>query len=386
MPKITIETKTVKLSSIHLNKNNPRTITEKDMEYLVKSLQDFPDMMKLREIVVDEKMMVLGGNMRFRGLQQIGEKTCIVKIVKGLTPEQKREFIVKDNSQFGEFDMDILANEWGDLPLTEWGLKLSPDWFTPEPKEPQDAEPQIDKVEELNKIWKVKISDLWQIGEHRLLCGDSTKAEDVKRIMDGENIQATICDPPFNVRNDIWDKFKGDAAFVEFTAQWLSLCKHSDIVAAFMADKNIPLLLVAADKAEWPYRRALIWQKPPGSQFAGASLDGYWFDFEIVQVFGQPQFKPSKDTKMAVMPYRTVTGQEHGCEKPLLLLQDIISGYTEQNAIMFDPFEGTETTMVACQNLDRKCRGIEINPANCAVILQRMKDAFPDIEIKRIEK
>ncbi|MCK5341940.1 MAG: hypothetical protein KAR20_00970 [Candidatus Heimdallarchaeota archaeon] len=125
MPKITIEIKTVKLSSIHLNKDNPRTITEKDMEYLVKSLQDFPDMMKLREIVVDETMQILGGNMRFRGLQQIGEKTCIVKIVKGLTPEQKREFIIKDNGEiWGRWDFDALANNWDDLPLTEWGVKM----------------------------------------------------------------------------------------------------------------------------------------------------------------------------------------------------------------------------------------------------------------------
>lgn len=135
MPKITIEIKTVKLSSIHLNKDNPRTITEKDMAYLVKSLEDFPDMMRLREIVVDEKMMVLGGNMRFRGLQEIGTEYCVVKIVKGLTAEQKREFIIKDNSQFGEFDMDALANEWGDLPLAEWGMRLSPDWTQPIPDE-----------------------------------------------------------------------------------------------------------------------------------------------------------------------------------------------------------------------------------------------------------
>ena len=147
MPKIIIETKTVKLSSIHLNKENPRTITEKDMEYLVKSLQDFPDMMKLREIVVDESMMILGGNMRFRALQQIGEKTCIVKIVKGLTPEQKREFIIKDNSVFGAWDMDILANDWDGLPLTEWGLDVPKGWTTPpedeNQDEPESEEPQI---------------------------------------------------------------------------------------------------------------------------------------------------------------------------------------------------------------------------------------------------
>ncbi len=135
MPKITTEIKTVKLSEITVNPENPRTITEKDMAYLVKSLQDFPDMMKLREIVIDEAGMILGGCMRYRALQQIGEKTCIVKIVKGLIPEQKREFVIKDNSQYGIFDMDILANEWGSLPLEEWGLDIPKAWMESEPEE-----------------------------------------------------------------------------------------------------------------------------------------------------------------------------------------------------------------------------------------------------------
>jgi len=140
---IKTETKTVKLSSIKLNPDNPRTITEKDMAYLVKSLQDFPDMMKLREIVVDEKGMIIGGNMRFRALQQIRKKTCIVKIVKGLSSEQKREFIVKDNTQYGIFDYDILANEWGDLPLAEWAVDIPKTWTAPPPDDPKPEKPQI---------------------------------------------------------------------------------------------------------------------------------------------------------------------------------------------------------------------------------------------------
>ena len=145
MPKITIETKIVKLSEIKINPDNPRTITEKDMAYLVKSLQDFPDMMKLREIVVDETMMILGGNMRLRALQQIGEKECLVKIVKGLTPEQKREFILKDNSMFGTWDMDLLANEWGDIPLAEWGVDIPKAW-TAEPEESESPEPEEPQI------------------------------------------------------------------------------------------------------------------------------------------------------------------------------------------------------------------------------------------------
>jgi len=126
---VNIEIKKVKLSQIKLNPDNPRQISKKDMKLLVKSLKEFPEMMQLREIIVDEDMMILGGNMRYRALKQSSEKECIAKIVSGLTSEQKREFIIKDNSVFGEWDMDALANAWGDLPLNEWSIELSEDWL-----------------------------------------------------------------------------------------------------------------------------------------------------------------------------------------------------------------------------------------------------------------
>lgn len=124
----TTEIRKVKLSTIKLNPDNPRRITGDQMDRLVKSLTDFPEMLDLREIVVDETMTVLGGNMRLLALRKIGEKEATAKIVSGLTPEQKREFVIKDNSNFGEYDMDKLANLFGDLPLAEWGVEIPRDW------------------------------------------------------------------------------------------------------------------------------------------------------------------------------------------------------------------------------------------------------------------
>lgn len=129
MAEITV--KTVKLSAIRLNPDNPRRISEKGMDRLVKSLQDFPEMMELREIVVDETMTVLGGNMRTLALRKIGVKECVAKIVTGLTHDQKREFIVKDNGAFGEWDFDLLANGFDDLPLADFGIDLPGDWLKP---------------------------------------------------------------------------------------------------------------------------------------------------------------------------------------------------------------------------------------------------------------
>jgi len=128
---VEIITKRLKLSQIKPNPTNPRRIGKTEMERMVKSLQDFPEMLELREIIVDENNIILGGNMRYRALKQIGEKECIAKIVTGLTADQKREFIIKDNSNFGEYDMDALANLWSDLPLADWGVDLPEDWLNP---------------------------------------------------------------------------------------------------------------------------------------------------------------------------------------------------------------------------------------------------------------
>ncbi len=142
------EIKTVKISEIKLNPDNPRTISNKDMELLIKSLKEFPDMLQVREIVVDENMIVLGGNMRLLALQKMGVSDCQIKMVSGLTPEQKREFVIKDNSNFGRYDFDALANEWSDLPLSDWGVDLPDDWIKSNEKTNQN----------INEIYDLKYS------------------------------------------------------------------------------------------------------------------------------------------------------------------------------------------------------------------------------------
>jgi hypothetical protein len=144
---VKVEIKTVKMGEIKLNPDNPRTISKKDMDLLVKSLKDFPEMLELREIVVDEGMMILGGNMRYLALQKAGVKEATAKVVTGLTPAQKREFIVKDNASFGDWNMEDLANSWADLPLADWGVKLPDDWMKadePPEEKPESVVPEKD--------------------------------------------------------------------------------------------------------------------------------------------------------------------------------------------------------------------------------------------------
>ena len=114
----------VKISKVKGNPNNPRIIKNDKFKKLVKSIQEFPEMLKLRPIVVDEDMMVLGGNMRLKASKDAGLKEVWVEVAEGLTEEQKKEFIVKDNVGFGEWDWDMLGNVWDNAKLGEWGMDV----------------------------------------------------------------------------------------------------------------------------------------------------------------------------------------------------------------------------------------------------------------------
>lgn len=117
----------IKLSTIKNNPDNPRVLKDAKFKKLKKSIEDFPQMMELRPIVVDENNTILGGNMRFKALKDLGYTNVPsnwIKQARGLTDQQKREFVIKDNSSFGEWDWDVLANEWNVNLLNEWGMDL----------------------------------------------------------------------------------------------------------------------------------------------------------------------------------------------------------------------------------------------------------------------
>jgi len=114
----------MKISKLVANDDNPRAIKDSKFKKLVKSIQDFPEMLDLRPIVVNEKMVILGGNMRYRACIEAGLKEIPVTIAKGLTPEQEKEFIIKDNVGFGEWDWSDLANKWDNVTLGEWGMDV----------------------------------------------------------------------------------------------------------------------------------------------------------------------------------------------------------------------------------------------------------------------
>ena len=121
----------VKTKDIHANENNPRILKDDKFKKLVKSIKDFPEMLEIRPIVVNNEMMVLGGNMRLRAIQEIGLKEVPIIKAENLTEEQQREFLIKDNVGFGEWDWDALANDWDYKELVDWALDV-PKMLDPE--------------------------------------------------------------------------------------------------------------------------------------------------------------------------------------------------------------------------------------------------------------
>ena len=119
-----MKTETIKLYKIKSNPDNPRLIKDDKFHKLVKSIKEFPEMLKIRPIVVNEEMVVLGGNMRLKACKEAGLKEVSIIKASGLTVKQQREFIVKDNVGFGDWDWDMVANEWETNELKEWGLDV----------------------------------------------------------------------------------------------------------------------------------------------------------------------------------------------------------------------------------------------------------------------
>ena len=139
----------VKISQVKKNPNNPRIIKNDKFKKLVNSIKEFPEMLKLRPIVVDENMIVLGGNMRLKASKEAGLKEVWIEVAEGLTEEQKKEFIVKDNVGFGEWEWDILANEWDSIQLEEWGLDV---WKNEDDKQNNDVNDISDNISEEYRV------------------------------------------------------------------------------------------------------------------------------------------------------------------------------------------------------------------------------------------
>lgn len=145
MADVKVEVRVEKLSNLKPDEANPRTIKRKEFDKLKKSLTDFPEMKQLREIVVDENLKILAGTQRYYALQELGYTDVTIKQVFNLTEDQKREFMVKDNVSSGDWDTDIIANQWDSDLLQDWGAKFKVD-------EADETDPATEKAKPSHEV------------------------------------------------------------------------------------------------------------------------------------------------------------------------------------------------------------------------------------------
>tara|TARA_S200002703_G_scaffold117632_1_gene103298 strand:+ start:266 stop:1459 length:1194 start_codon:yes stop_codon:yes gene_type:complete len=373
--------KHTKLSEIRENPNNPRTIKEDKFEKLVRSIQTFPEMLEARPIVVNPDMIVLGGNMRLKACKAAGLTEAPV-YVASWEESKAKEFIVKDNVGFGEWDWDILANEWDAVELEEWGL----DVWTPE-EEPTEGLTDPDEVPEAPEEPKTKLGDLYILGDHRLLCGDSTKAEDVEKLMNGNSPELMVTDPPYGVNYD---------------ANWRNEAKRPDGTpygASALGKVNND------DRSDWTQAYSLwsgkvayVWHDGKASPLVGGNLKSCGLVLRNLIIWGKNQHAISRgnyhhkhepcwyavrkgensgwigDRAQTTLwdidkPRKSETG--HSTQKPIECMETPLKNHEGD---VYDPFLGSGTTLIAAEKTGRKCYGMELDPKYCDVIVKRWED------------
>ena len=381
----------VKISQIKTNPDNPRLIKDAKFKKLVRSIKEFPEMLKLRPIVVDENNIILGGNMRYKACIEAGLKEIYIIQAEDLNEEQKKEFIIKDNVGFGEWDWDIIANDWNLDKLNNWGLDL------PEFNEILDAEEDNYEEPENIKI-DVVLGDLIEIGEHRLLCGDCTDSDQLSKLMNDKKAEIVFTDPPWNVsygktKHPSWKQreilndsmstndFK-DFLYKSFSNMSLFSAQGCMTYVVMSAQEWGNTMLALTDN-NYHWSSTIIWKKNSliiSRKDYHTQYEPIWYGW----LGDSSRLCKLEDRKQSDLweidrPHKS---ELHPTTKPIELVSRALKNSSKKNNIVLDMFLGSGSTMVAAHQLKRKCYALELDPKYCQVIIDRMKKLDPELKIK----
>jgi site-specific DNA-methyltransferase (adenine-specific) len=411
----------VPINTVKANPNNPRIIKDDKFAKLVKSINEFPQMLNLRPIVVNDDMVVLGGNMRLKACKEAGLKEIPIIKASELTEQQQKEFIVKDNVGYGEWDWDDLANNWDVDELTEWGLDIP--GFVNEETIPEVEEDDFD-VPEGGIETDIVPGDLFEIGQHKLLCGSSTETDTWQRLFDKQLCDMVMTDPPYNVNYEggtglkiMNDQMTNDSFYqflYDFYTALGSYTKPGGAWYVWHADSEGANFRQAFKDSGLLLKQCLIWVK---NALVMGRQDYHWKHEPCLYGWkeGAAHYFTDDRTKTTVIEdiadYRKLSKKElldlvkemtsdkqkttiihcdkpskndvHPTMKPIKLLAPLIENSSKIGELVADGFLGSGSTMVAAHQLKRRCYGTELDPKYCQVIVDRMINLDPTLEVKR---
>lgn len=377
--------KKIKLSSIKPNPQNPRVIKDDKFRKLVQSIKDFPEMAEVREIVVNKDNVILGGNMRYKAMLEAGWKEAPVRVVDW-SPEKQREFVIKDNVSGGEWDWELLANDYDKQELEDWGMDVDNSWATEEPVE--------DEAPEVSQEPAISVSgEVYQLGRHRVMCGDSTKIEDVEKLMGGQKADLLLTDPPYGVAyigktKDSLTIDNDSKTAQEMHDFWVLAFSNMNLVSkngcsyyccSSQGGEMMMMMMMALFDSGFLVKQQIIWNKNTlvmGHSdyqfkhepiFYGWKKDGtHKFYGDRTQTSVWDFNKPSKST-------------DHPTMKPVELFVKPINNSSKSDDIVLDLFLGSGTTIIACEQTNRIGYGMEYDSKYVDVIRKRYaKFTHPD--------
>ena len=387
------DVRAVPLAALHPAPWNPRTIKDERFQNLCASIQADPEFLWRRPVLAQADGTIYAGNMRYCAAQHLGLDS-IPAIVEDITDQLARERAMRDNAQWGEWEEDELAKLLDELKVSGSDLDL----LGFEERELQSLLNLIDQqggltdpdaIPEPPEEPVTKRGDLWLLGEHRVLCGDSTDPHDVKIVMNGEEAACLWTDPPYGVsyvggterkltiKNDDRDGLEGllGGAFAAIDPQ---LVPGAAIYIAHPAGPNALVFVARFIAQGWTLRQGLVWKK---DRIVVGHSD-YHYGHEPILYGLKPGYAGRRGRGAAgwyggnacssvfeiASPVRNA---DHPTAKPVALVAAMITNSSRTGEVVFDGFLGSGSTLIACEQTGRRCFGIELDPAYVDVVVKR---------------
>lgn len=372
-----------KLSDMKKLDGNPRKITQEQLETLKQSIEQNKDYFEARPLILSNRtgeLVIIDGNQRYEACKQLGMKECPSILLKGLTEEREKEIIIRANVNNGEWDEELLQ-DWNPEDLEDWGVDISDMKCFEEPVSEAEEDDFDEDTDEIEPICKE--GDLWQLGEHRLLCGDSTKHECMEILSGGVKMDLLITDPPYNVayvgktkdaltiQNDSME----DDAFRSFLTDAFisadSIMKQGASFYIWHADSEGFNFRYAVKAVGWMLKQNLVWVK---NSLVMGRQDYQWKHEPCLYGWkdgASHNWYAGRSETTTLEFDRPNRNDLHPTMKPIPLFAYQIQNSTKEGDCVLDSFGGSGTTLIACEQLKRKAFLMELDQHYCDVIIAR---------------